>query len=350
MHHTNTTNSNILLMYHANCHDGRMAAAVASDMLGSPVTVPINYDSNDVPAAEYIQHLEQKVDKFNVELSRFDTVYFVDFCPKPAQVEVLRSYFPSVIIIDHHKSAFDAMVEAGYTVKPHEASGWLVHGDDSFRVVSSGPDDSRHVYLYYMYAAEESGALMAYRYFHGFKADVPDYIKWVSDRDLWKFNYPESKPFAAGMSQYMSVHPGQLTSLLTPTGVDEMLGVGQAILNTQDAYVAKQLRNKIETVAFTDGEGKQHPVAMYNSTYLPSELCDAYWGTQMGVDIMALYTVIDASKVIYSVRSRAGVDSLWLAKHFGGGGHAQANGFSTDLLTLMNFLTLKTCVLESEAE
>lgn len=325
-----------VILFHANCHDGRMAAAIVLDATVDYIAVPINYDSNDIPAQEYLEYIAGKVSREGVELKTYISLTFVDFCPKPEQAIALAEAGYSVLILDHHASAFDAMVAGGFTAfTSDKRAGWKF----SRKTVGN----FWHAITYH-YAPEESGAMMAYKFYHGEDATVPDYVKWVSDRDLWKFHYPETKPFAAGMSRYMSVHPSQFSKLLTTEKVAETLQVGQALMDAQDAYVEKQLRNSIRILNISSTLLEEYEVvkplkvAIYNNTYLPSELADAYFKSQSEVDAIALYTVVDEKRVIYSMRSREGVSSVWLAKHFGGGGHDNANGFTTCLQTLLDFL------------
>lgn len=315
-----------LYFYHSGCHDGRMAAAIALDATVDSLAAPINYDSNDIPPAEYVSHLVDKAAKHDITMNPLVSVAFLDFCPRPAQVLAMYEAGYDVLILDHHVSAREAMLDA-----------CIGSVDDPVTVIPNKSDNIGASVMYH-YSEEESGALMTFKYFHP-HATVPDYVKWVSDRDLWKFEYKESKPFAAGMNRYMSVQPGMLLNLLTPEGVMDMLSAGESLLQAQDAYVAKQLRNKITRI-YVDGPTGLAMVAaaLYNNTYLPSELADAYFKSQHEADIFISYTVVDASRVIYSVRSREGVDSLWLSERFGGGGHANANGFTTRLEELLDFL------------
>lgn len=326
-----------VILYHANCHDGRMAAAIALEATAGSIAVPINYDSNEIPAQEYLAHITGKVSREGVDLTNVITLLFVDFCPKPEQAIALAQAGYIVSILDHHKSAFDAMMAGGFT--PNKSTK-----PESWWYACKGVNVDPPAVILYRYTEEESGAMMAYKFYYGEDATVPDYVKWVSDRDLWKFHYPETKPFAAGMSRYMSVHPSQFSKLLTTEKVAETLQVGQALMDAQDAYVEKQLRNNIRVLNVSATLLEEYEVvkplkvAIYNNTYLPSELADAYFKSQSEVDAIALYTVIDEKRVIYSMRSREGVSSVWLAKHFGGGGHDNANGFTTCLQTLLDFL------------
>lgn len=370
-----------VIFFHQNCNDGTMAAAIAHELLlkDSSVSFGINYDANDIEPEKYVDYLKEKTEKSNIPdlIHPAVRIWFVDFCPKPKQVETLVYAGFNVVIIDHHKSAYEAMVEHGYLLVPATEKGdtfknYLLHDSRKLNKVgyvegrlTCAENNPNNGLLRYWYSDTDSGALMTYRILkvvdhndpEDMEASIPDFIRWVSDRDTWQFKFSESKPFAAGMQRYRNVRPNMLMELLTHDKVAEIVSVGQALTEANDAYVEKQLKNQIRTVMISDDlctpiqlvgidpetgeelDPVDAQIALYNNTHLPSELCDAYWTKQSDIHIMASYTVIDESRVIYSVRSRKGYNSVWLAKYFGGGGHDNANGFTTDLQTLCKFLT-----------
>ncbi|MDD2819181.1 MAG: hypothetical protein PHN51_10380 [Candidatus Nanopelagicales bacterium] len=363
MENTSPTSAYVLF-YHANCQDGLMASAIALSFLPDAYSVPINYDSHDVSPDDYVLHLGTKVAKENngVAFTADMKIYFLDFCPKPGQIRAMLNSGYAITVVDHHKSAYqDFCATVG------------LEGFDDFnpRLAVDAPDLSCDGWkafavdgFAYLYCETNSGALMTYKLFQWMTLGlltpeeaaeeiltVPNYVKWVSDRDLWKFEYPETKAFNSGFTRYRQVHPRMLVGLLTPPKVDEIVATGQALLDHDDAYVAKHAKNSVDVLTVVNkdtrtpidlvgesGEEGVWKMALYNSNHLASELCDAYFKSQTEIHVMACYTVVSKDKVIYQTRSREGYVCVWIAKSFGGGGHDRACGFTTNLATLLKFL------------
>ena len=133
-----------LVIYHADCSDGFGAAYSAWKLLGDRATYH---------AAKYGETPPDV---------RGKNVAILDFSYDNATTKKLIAMANNLIIIDHHKSA---MVEL------HD--------------VSCTRFDMTH-----------SGAMLAWNFFHPGK-EAPRMIKFIEDRDLWKWQIPYSKEFAA---------------------------------------------------------------------------------------------------------------------------------------------------------
>ena len=365
--------STYVLFYHANCTDGLMASAIAHSYLPDAHSVPINYDSHEVSPDDYVQRLATIVAKENSGLAFTPNmrVYFLDFCPKPDQIRAMLNSGYAVTIVDHHKSAYRDFCD---TVG--------IDGFDDFnpRLSVDAPDLSCDGWkgfavdgLAYLYCESDSGALMTYKLFQWMVLGlltpdeateeiltVPNYVKWVSDRDLWKFEYPETKVFDAGMSLYKQIQPGFLIRHIETTGVDTILAEGKAVLAANEAYVRSHVP-RIKTVVtvtrvmfgtptlvpFQKDGLEVVRIAMYNCTHLASELCAGYFESQNEVHVMIAYTIIGQDEVICQMRSRAGYPVNFIAEMFGGGGHENACAFTITMTELLHALETSDLIAPS---
>ena len=137
-------NSINLVIYHAGCTDGFGAAWSAWKLLG---------DRAEYYAAKYGEPPPDVTGK---------NVIVVDFSYDNATTKRLMKAAKGFFVLDHHKSA---MVEL------HDIT--CTHFD-----------------------MNHSGAMLSWKFFHPGK-DAPRMIKHIEDRDLWKWEIPYSKEFAA---------------------------------------------------------------------------------------------------------------------------------------------------------
>ena len=133
-----------LVIYHKNCTDGFGAAYSAWRLLGN--------------RAEYIACSHGETPP-NV---KGKNVAICDFSFKNDVTKKLIEEADALVILDHHKSA---MIEL------HDI-----------------PDA--------IFNMEKSGAVITWEFFHPGK-DVPKFIQYIEDRDLWKWDLPYSREFAA---------------------------------------------------------------------------------------------------------------------------------------------------------
>ena len=133
-----------LVIYHKNCTDGFGAAYSAWRLLGN--------------RAEYIACSHGEAPP-NVKGKK---VAICDFSFKNDVTKKLIEEADGLVILDHHKSA---MVEL------HDI-----------------PDA--------IFNMEKSGAVITWEFFHPGK-DAPKFIQYIEDRDLWKWELPYSREFAA---------------------------------------------------------------------------------------------------------------------------------------------------------
>lgn len=154
----------ITIAYHEDCPDGILSAAIVESYLEAESSLcpfdsyPVNY-SKPFPA--------------EVESPR-GSLIFVDFCPDqthrqlPAIIDNLEANGGFLVIIDHHESREKDMASIYLAIMEH----------------------GRCVPCFTAYDKDRSGAGLVYHLL--FRRHPPDIVKFVQDRDLWKFRHDET--------------------------------------------------------------------------------------------------------------------------------------------------------------
>jgi oligoribonuclease NrnB/cAMP/cGMP phosphodiesterase (DHH superfamily) len=260
-------NSINLVIYHANCTDGFGAAYSAWKLLG---------DRAEYHAAKYGEPPPDVKGK---------NVVVLDFSYDNATTKLLMKEAKGFLVIDHHKSA---MVEL------HDVS--CTHFD-----------------------MNHSGAMLSWRFFHPGK-EAPRLIKFIEDRDLWKWEIPYSKEFSAAFDM-VKFDFEEFDKYLDDSAVDDAQERGAYILAYSKTVISKIAKHATPRKL----EGKD--VLVVNSPHWMSEI-----GNTLGprCDFAVIwYWDHDTRQVKVSLRAHHDdADVSEVAKRYGGGGHRKAAGFS----------------------
>ncbi len=257
-----------LCIYHGNCADGFSGAWVVRRALGN---------ATEFHAGVY-QSPPPDVRKRHVVL--------VDFSYKRPVMEKIVSEAQSVLVLDHHKTARDDLVNL---------TGAQV-----------------------IFDMERAGSKIAWDYYFPNEAPPPVLLH-VEDRDLWRFALPKTREIQANIFSYpydfavwdrlMASDPvvlaveGEAIERKHFKDIDELLGVVQRRMNIGGHNVP------VANLPYTLVSDAAHKMAQGE----PFAAC--YWDTPKGR--------------IFGLRSTdAGVDVSEIAKPYGGGGHRNAAGFT----------------------
>lgn len=256
-----------LVIYHADCSDGFGAAYAAWKLLG---------DRAQYFPAKYGEPTPDVTGK---------NVAILDFSYDNATTKRLISEAANLIVIDHHKSA---MIEL------HD--------------ISCTRFDMNH-----------SGAMLAWKFFHPGK-EAPRLIKFIEDRDLWKWALPYSKEFSAAFDM-VPFDFEEFDKYLDDSAIDNAQERGAYILAYSKTVISKVAKHAVSRKLF----GKN--VLVVNSPHWMSEIgaalspkCD-----------FAIIWYHDHNTLQTKVSLRAhhdDADVSEVAKKFGGGGHRLAAGFN----------------------
>jgi oligoribonuclease NrnB/cAMP/cGMP phosphodiesterase (DHH superfamily) len=265
------------VIYHADCSDGFGAAYAAWKCLGKKAVYHAAKHGSTPP----------DVTGKNVAI--------LDFSYDNVTIKGMIEEADDLIVIDHHKSA---MVEL------HDISNTIF--------------DMNH-----------SGTILSWNFFHRGK-EPPKFLLYIEDRDLWKWELPYSKEFAASFDMI----PFEFEEFLKfedDSVFDDAVKRGSYIL-AYSKTVVKKVCEKAKPRKY-DG----HDVLVVNSSHWMSEI-----GARLSPDCdFAVIWFYDHEERNIKVSLRAfhdHVDVSEIAKRFGGGGHKKAAGFTLPGETILDDL------------
>jgi oligoribonuclease NrnB/cAMP/cGMP phosphodiesterase (DHH superfamily) len=274
------TNRKTFVFTHGNCVDGTSSAWVARRHLGTE-----NVVYQDV-------HYGRSFPEFDPVGA---DVYILDFCP-PVDVllNILRSECQNLYLFDHHVTAQDMIKEAYRRLE-----GWEN--------------------LFITFDMKRSGAGITADFFN----DRNWWVNYVEDRDLWRWDLPNSKTVNAFIQSVDRTMDGYDLAF-KDYGPEEahVLGMGaERYLSVYVQEVSRQAR-RVSFAEFTD-------IPVVNAPFVGiSELVGA-----LAKDALFAvgWSMNEDSKIVFSLRSRGDFDVSALAQRFGGGGHKRAAGFTLPL-------------------
>jgi len=255
-----------VIIYHADCSDGFGAAYAAWKLLGN--------------RAEYYacKHGSPPPDISG------KAVAILDFSFDNTTIKQMIEDSEGLIVIDHHKSAI---------VELHDISN--THFDMT-----------------------KSGAMLAWEFFHPGK-EPPKFIRYIQDRDLWKWELEYSKEFSAAFDM-VPFDFEEFEKFEDDSVFDDAVKRGSYIL-AYSKTVIKKVCEKASSRKYNDLD-----VLVVNSSHWMSEI-----GARLSPDCdFAIIWYYDHEDRNIKVSLRAfheHVDVSEIAKRFGGGGHKKAAGF-----------------------
>jgi len=298
-----------MVLYHGFCADG-FAAALAAYML-------LGFDK-----CEYIGlcHGRSKLPE-NIDGK---VVAILDFSFEPYVMDEIATRTKGYIVLDHHASAADSMVNV--------------------------PEVNKH------FVMNQSGATIAWNFFHDDKT-TPLFFRYIEDRDLWRWGYENSKQFSAGRELELALPPigvmesnwyleqWKVTVEAGEDGVKKMIQLGAGVVTYQDKIVANACKfGRVRRLKLAPHQ----QALVVNATTLLSEIGNALSikGKSIGVSyaIVAAYSVghqYACGRWSLSLRSLFGdpdspqaADVSLIAKCYGGGGHRASAGFKSTVYDL----------------
>ena len=252
-----------LILYHAECADG----------FGGAWAIWRRY-----PEAEYrpVKHGEAPP----TSLAGHHIV-MVDFSYNRATLEAMAKDAASLVVLDHHITAEQALADLPYAY----------------------------------FDLNKSGAVLGWEWAHDEPA--PWLLRYIQDKDLWHWALPNSREISAALASY----PFDF-ELWTRFEQRELEREGRAILRYENELVTKLASH----ATLVDFEGATVPSVQ--SAVLTSQI-----GERLSAEHPFCVIWHDRNgRRYFSMRSRQdGTDVGAIAASFGGGGHTHAAGFSVPL-------------------
>lgn len=318
-----------LVIYHANCADGFGAAFAAYTVLGDEAEyVPMQYlDSKLTPVEAWEAFSAAIPSKANTGRE----IYILDFSLPKSVMNKLLAVSERVVWLDHHKTAFEM---------------WC-HGD--FKKGDRFIDHARPHEKFILLDDNKSGALLAWEYFHP-GSGVPDFIKLLDDYDRWQFKLYGTKAFQKNLwslapwsfKQWDEMYLDFSLASCNYDALRDFIVEGEAILRAHNqnvqAVLAGQMNCKIYCYDRPGADGHGHFDGLACNT--PAHLCSdvGHELAKKSGTFGLCWRMQDDGRIKCELRSDSDFDVSAIAKAFGGGGHARAAGFFTDLETLKGWL------------
>ena len=278
----------ITVIYHGNCPDG-FASALAAQIFFKQQE---NYNSfkDNITFHKGI-HGTPPPDCQDKE------VYIVDFSYRREEIKKLCHQAINVTIIDHHISALND----------------LKYLDQEF--------DNLHM----NFDMHQSGAVLTWKFFH--QTDVPKLFQHIQDNDLWHFRLENTHTIILAIMSY----PMKLklwASWLNDDSILELLHKEGLILERQ---ANRQIKRYKKAARIGKVAGYTVPIVNAPSS-IGSELLHQL---SEGYPFAVAYED-KSERRVWQLRSggEKAIDVSRIALQFGGGGHKNASGFSTDRLTI----------------
>ena len=259
----------MVILYHAGCADGAVAAWVAQHRYPNAELVPVAYQRP--PPDVSGRH-----------------VLIVDFSYPRETLLAMHAKAASLRVLDHHKTAAEDLQGLDFCVFDMSRSGAGITWD----VLFDG-------------------------------APRPWLVDYTEDRDIWRWRLPDSKMVNAYLQTVG--HDMAALSRVVADGLDVARDRGRVAEAVRRDYINATKRTAYRAFfAGEDGVALCVNAGGWANSEVLGELA-----TESEAGYAFAWAECSDGTYAYSLRSRAGVDVSAIAKRFGGGGHAQAAGFST---------------------
>lgn len=269
--------------FHGGCQDGFGAAWAFWRKHGDAATyIPVHW--NNPPP----------------EMEDGSDLFILDFGFAPDEMLALKKRMRSITLLDHHKTVFESIGSLAFMKKLDRAEG--------------------PAKLHIFFDLTKSGARLAWE--HIFPGDTPPMlIQWIEDKDLWKWQFRDSKAAVSGLETY----PFKFSvwdEIVQNEAKLLIRGETAVLLKDELIYsICKGIR-----MAVIDG----HTVPVVNATSHWSEVGAELVKRFPDAPFSATYNdTVDCRK--WSLRSNGKFDVSKVALKYGGGGHPAAAGFQTKL-------------------
>lgn len=297
-----------LVLYHGrNCPDG-FGSALAAWLFYEGKVQLCGLDHGDVNNIEQLEkHCASEIE------GRY--VYMLDFAFNPEITRALAERAARLIVLDHHKSAAQNFSD------PELLQDWAeLEGR-----------------LFLHFEMKKSGARLAWEYFQP-QRPVPALIRYIEDRDIWKWEFAQSAAFLSALDMEPQEFP-RWAEIADFGDQEEIAFIERGgVMNEKFQKLCADIAQNAQPVKVNGIEG-----LMVN--------CPGLFHSQVG-DILARKsgsfalmwhassdTETKKGGVKVGLRSRSSFDCIPLARSFGGGGHAQACGFRIENERLIELLS-----------
>jgi len=263
-----------LVIYHKNCQDGFMSAAIAYQYL----VIEGEYKDVELLPTSYGDEPPDTKDR---------DVFVLDMSYPRDQMIKMHSDAKKMVVLDHHKTAQEDCIGLDFCI----------------------------------FNTTECGATLTWKFFYG-EEEVPEVVRFVRDRDLWLHELPYTKEVSAALMSYE--HDIEAWATLINAAANILALEGKSILR----HIQNYSRVVAQEAQFNEILGR--PAAYLNIPYPnASDVLAMVLEDNPQIEVAIGYCRLADGSYHHTLRSRStdDVDVSKIAKIFGGGGHRCAAGF-----------------------
>lgn len=217
-------------------------------------------------------------------------VYILDFSFPTEILRGIDEQAAKLVLLDHHRSAADQL--EGFACRCGA--------------------------VYFDMA--KSGARLAWEFFHP-DAELPDLVRYIEDRDLWNWQYPDSPAYLAALDmEPQDIARWDAIARFDAAEQARFMERGQA-MDAKFRKLAADIAEGAQPVVFNG-----HAGLMVNAPGVFHSLVGDLLSQRSGTFAL-MWSAGKGGVVKVGLRSQPGFDCIPLAQSMGGGGHPQACGF-----------------------
>ena len=272
----------VIGLYHKNCTDGTTAAAVILKKFPDATVIPIEHNFK----YEDFEQILGQIDENTI-------VYIVDFALKPEYLNKVLEKAKKVINLDHHISMKNTLEE----IK-----------DPKFEFVFDN---------------DKSGASLTWQCL--FNTKPPEIIKYVEDKDIWKWQYGEITKYVNDYLFLYTNKPEELKELLDKD-ITDIIEKGK-IINQFSSYLINTFVERAKNTFIKIGNYK---VRAFNTGLFQSEIGNLL-STKYNEAVCLFSINGDYVKLSFRSLDNHNPSALDLANLLNGGGHRNAAGASVSI-------------------
>ncbi|MDY9925557.1 DHH family phosphoesterase [Methanosarcina sp.] len=283
-----TDDKHMILIYYHDDNDGLCSAAVAA-----------NYYDRDGFAIKFVPINYGKESWSEEEIRAAEKVWLVDFASDRMD-DFVKTCGSKLIWIDHHKTAMEKFPDL-----------WNSSNIPGIRSV------------------EKAACVLTWEFTHPEYVPPPAAVAYIGDKDIWKFEYIETRAFSAGFSLMVKIPDDSAWDVLLGSSseyedtVNRMVSIGELLLEAQNYKLQKAFERGVDCI-FHNWKAR-----LVNTTGNISELGEFIY-KKPEYDIAIMWQAVE-NMVVFSLRSDSGnpdsPDCAEIAQQYGGGGHKNAAGF-----------------------
>lgn len=309
---------NALVLYHADCVDGLLAATIVVGALRGDYDI-LAYK------VQYDKESDNFVDAY-CRVPRQDLVVVVDFSFSSDGIFSLREHHNNVLVLDHHKGSEHIKHITGCLHSDNTASGALM-------------------------AIQYYGHIIRQTYGQNVFNQLMTAANLADDYDRYELNMLESPWFHAGFEiNYVgngTVPSAVWEEVLTEGDafVNNIISRGYSVTLAHDQIVSEHVERAIKNpIACCDPKSLLPGIAIEVTTRsraIINAIAHKYLERNPSCHYVLLWYFAEATRVSCSLRAdvdNKAIDLNALTKHYGGGGHKTAAGMQLEPFQLFNWL------------